>query len=347
MMEDNALYHIVIVEDVRSILWAIKDYLISETNYNILVAENCEEAEKILFEYKANKRLIHLLVTDIHLPDGLGLSLVNTYKTHMPHVQVALITSYDINNYINYVYKHQIDQVISKQSDMNLKYIKVTIDKLLSKRIFGVQHYFSDIQILSPQESPKYLYGFHSLHNKILYTKEIRSSRERSKWVNKIGKQLAMCSNFSEASVVLTLEEISLNAMIHAPRNKDKTMKYARKMYKHFFPHTKHLTLERSDYFYLQYGYYDNWVIIACLDLQGNLTKQDILYRLNRHISVDHSTNVPYGLMDTHGRAFLLLRESLTKLIINIQKNQKSEIICLYNTSQNTVYKDISIFEIE
>lgn len=334
-------YSILIVEDAESILLAIKDYLMSW--YDIIEANSYALAMQKIIDARENKNRIDLIISDINLPDKNGFDLLKKCRTILPGVKTALITSYDINEYIEFIQKEEIDQVISKHSQLNLFDIKVMAYKLLTQDIFGVQKYFEDIKVYFPTETKSEEHP----SNREVFSVTIKSSAERIYWMNQIAQLMIDRKNVSEAMIRLVLDEVTTNAMVRAAKHTDGTYKYqAHIEEKDILRPDDDIVLNEEDYFVLQYGFYDDWVIIAAIDPQGSLKKQEILYRLKRHIEINEKTGVPYGFTDTHGRGIFLLREHLSNLIFNIHRDHKTEVICLYHTRKEIPYKNISIFEL-
>ena len=336
-------HHILIVEDSESILLVLRDYLISK--FEISVASSFLDAQKLIETYHKTNKNLDFLITDIHLIDGFGFDLMNICKQYYSNIKIALITSYNINEYMNLIYQYDITHVLSKHSSISLKFIEVMLHKVLTKDILGIQKYFPDITLSFPNDDHHLA---PELQNRVLYDVTIKSPNMRYDWSDTISKLLSKHTSSPETFFKLIIDEISINAMIRAPKNKDGSYKFQTRIESDdtLIPN-ENIVLSTEDYFLIRYGCYDDWIIIICQDFYGGLSKHEILYRLSRHIVTDSSTGLPEGLPDSHGRGFFLLREHLTHLIVNIHKGQKSEIICLYNTKQNLPYKDIAIFEIE
>ena len=218
------------------------------------------------------------------------------------------------------------------------------LDKILTSDIFGIQKYFSNMKVYYPLEIPTNK----SPNNKELLSVTIHSPEDRIYWVNKITNIFHTIMNIPKTFTKLILEEITINAMLKAARYDDQTYKFQEKVegIDHLIS-KKNIQFSEEDYFIIQYGMYNNFMILVCQDHHGTLRRKEILYRLKRHITINAKTGLPNGLYDSHGRGFFLLRERLTSLIVNIRKNHKTEIICLYNKKHDTVYKNISVFEIE
>ena len=122
-----------LVEDVESIQLAIRDFLFSR--YDVQVASNAEQALMTL----AMSPDIELLITDVKLPEMNGFELGRLARKLRPEIPIIIITSYDVNEFIDIIREHGFAQVITKHGRMSLREIEVTIDKMLSGDIFGVQ----------------------------------------------------------------------------------------------------------------------------------------------------------------------------------------------------------------
>ena len=338
----NQQHSLLVVEDVESILIAIRDYLFSD--FEVVACANCDCAKKAIDKKKEAGSTFDLLITDIYLQDGTGFDLIIYCKKRFLKTKFALITAYDTLDYIDFIYEHQISNVISKHSNLSLKYIYTTACKLLSSEIFGVEKYFPKVKVLFPSEMPPEA----GLKNRILYSVNIHSIREKSDWGDRISKLFKQEMGIPDSFSKLIYDEITTNAIYRAPRHEDGKYKFQKKDAKtDRIIQKEDIRLEKEDHFIVQYGYFDEFMILVCQDNYGSLLKKEVLYRIRRHLKTSPETGLPLGLSDYHGRGFFLLREQLTNLIINIKRTKKTEIICLYNKDYNTPYKNMSIFEID
>jgi len=329
---------ILLVEDVESIQFAIRDFLFSR--YDVQVASNAEEALMAL----AMGPDIDLIITDIKLPQMNGFEMGRLARRLKNNIPIIIITSYDINEFIDTIREMGFSQVVTKHGRMSLKEIEVTIDKMLSKDIFGVTKYFPALRRvdISCETFPK------PLQNKTLYSTRIRSLRERSEISERIAAQFKSQKKASEATIKLVLDEITSNAMFRAPITDSGEFKYQTKISENdtLLTH-QDIVLDEEDHFELQFGIHDEWIIMVCIDPHGRLTQKEILYRLHRHLTIDTSTKLPVGLHDSHGRGIFLLREHLSSVVFNIHRDMKTEVICLQNMAASQAYKNISIYEIQ
>jgi len=341
-MNKLSKYHILLVEDVESILLAIRDYLISF--FEVTVVRSSEEAKEKIDEFISEDKKIDLIISDIHLPGESGIELLIYIRNLLPDTKTALITSYDINDFIDYIQRETIDQVISKHYQMSLHDIMVMSKKLITNEIFGIEKYFEGIKVYYPTEIKNKL----EPSNREIFSVTIKNSKDRIYWTDKIAEILEKERNVPDFLTKLVLDEVTTNAMIRAPKFSDGSYKYQKQNTKNdtLIPNDE-IELDEEDYFIVQYGFYDNWVLLNCIDPHGNLRKKEVLYRLQRHISINQKTGLPDGLGDSHGRGIFLLREHLTHLVFNIERSKKTEVLCMINQKQELQYKNISIYEIE
>ena len=331
-------YSLLVVESVESILIAIRDYLISD--FDIVTCSNCKSAKEAI--KKKIDSTFDLLITDTYFPDGTGFDLVLYCKEHLPETKYILTTAHDPLDHIDFICEHQVSNVISKHSNLSLRYIYATACKLLTSEIFGVEQYFPELKVLYPSEMPPE----DSLENRILYSVNIHSIKEKSDWGDRISNLFKQKIGIPDHFSKLIFDEITTNAIYRAPRLEDGNYKFQEKDPKtDKLIQKENIKLEREDHFIIQYGYYDDFMILVCQDNHGTLYKKEVLYRLQRQSKSSPETGLPLGLSDYHGRGFFLLREQLTSLVINIKRNRKTEIICLYNKDRNMPYKNISVFE--
>ncbi|MCB1201145.1 MAG: response regulator [Leptospiraceae bacterium] len=335
-------YKVLLIEDAESIMLAIRDYL--RPFFRLQSAGGIQEALEAYKAALAENDAFHLVIADINLPDGRAFELVKEMRKLNRHCKYILITAYNINFYIETIREHEIDQVITKHSQLSLHDIYVTAYKTLTKDIFGLNKYFKDLHVLFSAEQP----GEVVLENKFLYSTVIRSSQDRDFWSDAVADVFKTQAGLSQAISKLVIDEITMNAMVRAPQNDDGSFRYQKRISGRdiLVPENK-VNLHPEDYFIFQYGIYDDWAIFCCQDPQGTLRKKEILYRLKRHLAVTEDTGLPEGAGDPHGRGIFLLREHLTHLVFNIQRDRKTEIICLYNMKNDLPYKNISIYEIE
>ncbi|MCC6275703.1 MAG: response regulator [Leptospiraceae bacterium] len=334
-MDVNPKRKVLIVEDIHSIREAIVDLL--STEYDIFSAENYDSAIQVLESQK-----IDLVITDIRMPGKSGLDLINTIKGHYSETLYALMTAYNINDYIHFAYEHGIWNIIPKYSFLDIRLISIMVRKLLTKDIFGIEKYFpKDFRLIENGTKP----GFEpSPENGVIF-KTVKSDKERSDICNKIGKFLQ--NKGAPMVIQQVLEELTSNAMIRAPRDSHGNSKYQYELpSRDLIVPLKSIQLSEKDFFEIGYGIYKGTYILVVRDHFGSLQKEEVLRRLDRHISINEETGLPLGLADSHGRGLYICREVSDHLIFNIKPNFQTEIITLIEESDNKSYKALSIYEV-
>jgi len=332
---------ILLVEDAESILIAMNDYLTNK--FLVSACNNMDSAVCEIDKSIESGKFFDLVVSDIRLKESSGFDLVRYVKEKSPRTRVALITAYEINDFINYIYDESIDQVITKHSNLSLHDIQVMANKLIYGDIFGVDKYFPDIKVFFPSEMKNSIVP----GNRQMFSLVLKSTEDKRYWMNIIAKMMYEKKKAPVSVIKLILDEIITNAMVRAPVHEDGDYKYQVKTAgADILKPLDNIVLDEEDFVLLQYGIYDDWIILACQDPHGTLRKKEILYRLHRQLSKDPKTKLPIGIQDSHGRGIFLLREHLTSLVFNIQKDKKTEVLAFYHTSETQPYKNISIYEI-
>ncbi|MDD5675534.1 MAG: ATP-binding protein, partial [Chitinivibrionales bacterium] len=131
--------------------------------------------------------------------------------------------------------------------------------------------------------------------------------------------------------VRILLEELITNAVYHAPVDGNGQEKYSK---------LSAVTLEEREAVKITLGNDAEKYGVAVLDTSGKLTKEQVLFWLDRHIHGE-------GIMDEHGRGLHMSRMYADRLIINIKKDAATEVIVLnYLDEKYKGYKPLYINEI-
>ncbi|MFN3605180.1 MAG: response regulator transcription factor [Leptonema sp. (in: bacteria)] len=311
----NKKFSILIVDDIESIRVAIFDFL--KTDYNVFVAENGKEAIEIL-----SRSPIDMILSDVRMPDMDGLTLIRKVQKEFPKVRYALITAYNVNDYIAYARKYKIWNIIPKTSFLDLEFIRTMIYKLLTDDIFGFHQYFKDIRICSAKLSEIYkLYKNNVSYfpEKTLYELKIQSEEEREK-VADLAYQLLLKQNAPKILRII-IEELTLNARDYGSMN-------------YLIP------------FQFSFGIYENKFLIGVKDYRGILNFNEVLYRLERNVTFDKD-GLPFSINDEHGRGLFIVRENLDHLIVNIEENRETEILGILESDNQFRNKTISMYKIK
>ena len=306
--------NILIADDIESIRFAIKDFL--ESEYNIFEAESGLEALKILENHP-----IDFIISDIRMPGMGGLELIQHVRKKYPNTQYALMTAYNVNDFIEYAREENIWNIIPKSSNLDLRFIKVMIEKILSSDIFGIEKYFPEIQKNSLTFENLIDKKFNLAKN-TLYSLPAMDIKRCDIACDTIGDVMIRAECPSVIRQVI--DELVSNALGHPAEKKIDV----------------HNSVEIS------FGKTGNKYAISILDHHGLLDREEIIYRIERHVKLDKN-GLPIGISDSHGRGLFISRENLDHLIFNIDKNKKTEVIGIISKDANSKNKSLTIYQIE
>jgi CheY-like chemotaxis protein/anti-sigma regulatory factor (Ser/Thr protein kinase) len=289
---ENQKEVILLVDDELEIRQMILDYLRENENYIVFEAASGAEALEVL-----SREHIDLVLSDINMPAMRGFDLLKEVRDRYPAVKRVLITAYNVEDYFEMAMKYDIGNIFVKTSPFNFAELSSILNKLLRNDIFGLHHYFEpDVQ------SSQY---------------RILSSRNLDKDAMKI---VEMIGDKEEANrLELVIVELLTNAIFYGIRNEIPDRK---ETWEHDFVLTEdeaiRVTIARDS---------EKYAVSIC-DVGGRLKKTDVLYWLNRQNSRDQN-GLPVGLYDSHGRGLFIARRYIDRLIINIDKARRTEVIII------------------
>lgn len=277
-----------------------------ETLFDVYTAEDAGKAFAIL-----EKTPVDLLISDINMPGMKGFELIKIVKEKYPHTKTALITAYNVNDYIRMAKENDISNIITKSTPFNFSEFKSIVYNLVTEKILGLQQYM--------------LPDFHLLGEYTIVNSSQIGPTEESV-IQKIAE-----FHTPDPSVNILLEELITNAVYHAPVDEYGNEKYEK--------HTR-VTLEQSEAVKVYIGKDSEKYGVSVVDTSGKLTKQQVLYRIDRHIHGE-------GLLDENGRGLHMTRIYSDRFIINIRKNEVTEAIFMnYLSDKYKGYKPLYINEI-
>lgn len=298
------MHKVLIVDDEKAIRMMLLDYL--ENRYSVSVAENAEVALSILAKEKFD-----LVISDINMPGMNGPMLLREIKTRYPDTKTALITAYNIDDYIRSIKDVSVTNIIPKTVPFNFAELDSIVEGLLTGNIFGLPRYLqSDCQIIS--------------NYCIKSTKEARDIRELiiELFLEKFG---------TAGDMKLILDEIITNAIYHAPINELGEEKY---------PEFTDVELAPDEYVYVECGFDNEKYGVAICDRMGHLKKETVLLKIGRQITGE-------GLLDDSGRGIHMSRLFADRMIINIDPNKKTEVILMnYFSHKYRGYKPLYVNEL-
>ncbi len=300
-MDTQRKYSILIVDDEIAIRTMLADFL--EDKYDIHTAENGELGLSL-----CKKRSFDMVISDVNMPVMKGPEFLHEVKKFLPKAVVALITAYNIDSYVHIARQYDICNIIPKTTPFNFIELELLIEGLLTKNIFGLSRY------LLPEHT-------------MLESFCIRSSLE-AKTVREAVTDMFTGKLGDAGNMKLILDEIITNAIYHAPAFPDGTKKYQEFAEVHLKP---------EEYVHLECGHDAEKYGISVVDNMGRLTKDIVLYRIDRQITGE-------GILDDSGRGIHMSRLFSDRMIINIAPKMKTEIILMnYFSHKYRGYKPLYI----
>lgn len=297
-------FKILIVDDEKAIRLMLMDFL--EDHYDVETAENGHAALDLL-----NQKSFDLVISDINMPGMSGPELLREVKSKFPGTKTALITAYNVDDYIKIAKEEIISNIIPKTVPFNFAELESIIYGLLTGEIFGLSKY------LLPQ------------HEKI-FSSQITSS-QMGREIREQIIEIFMKRFGTAGDMKLILDEIITNAIYHAPSNSDGSEKYQE---------FEEITLQPDEYVYIECGYDNEKYGVSVTDQKGRLTKETVLYKINRQITGE-------GLLDDSGRGIHMSRLFADRLIINVAPKRKTEVILMnYFSHKYRGYKPLYINEL-
>ncbi len=257
------------------------------------------------------KKPVDLVITDINMPGIKGYELINIIRTRYPQTINILITAYNVDDYIRMAKKHNITNILSKTTPFNFTELKTLIQSLFDKKIFGIERHLS-----TGRNILKHYLVKKSSEAKLIREEIVKLFEDRYGTVK---------------DLKLVLDEIMTNAIYHGPQTKE-----GKEKYKEF----ANVNLQPNEYVEITCASDEEKYGVSIIDNGGKLRKETILYKIDRHINAE-------GILDESGRGIHMSRLFSDRLIINIQKDQKTEIIVFnYIQDQYKGYKPLTINEI-
>jgi DNA-binding NarL/FixJ family response regulator len=289
-------FNILIVDDESVIRDKLSQYLSQyhDAPYELAVrvASDASSARDAMAEEVAD-----LVISDINMPNETGFELVDFIKKTYPDTKTALITAYQVDDYIRTAKEIGVYNVIAKASPFDFDELSCVVNALLvPDSAFGLAQY------LEPETA--------------LETCLITSSAEIMTVFNKLRAFLNRHTEDTADDLTSALIEAITNAVYHSAILPDGGRKYVK---------GQHIeALEPHEYVTVSFGFDRNRLGVSILDQGGRLTPEDVLYWIERHISGS-------GIMDTHGRGVYLIHTLVDRLIVNIQAGRRTELVILHH----------------
>ena len=308
---DKQQFTILVVDDEPEMREMIANYLEDMEGYSVLTAENGIDAlERVL---PANR--VDLVLSDINMPRMKGFELLNEVQTRYPGVKRVLITAYNVEDYLELALNHDLGNIFVKTTPFNFKELSTMLYSLLTNDVFGPARYFGAGT-----------------------AQEVLPITRSDNLVNHAQKVLSLVPDRARAKKLeLVIVEMLTNAIFYGIRKEDPQDKDS-------WDHDFELSGEETVTMTVMVD--AEKYAISIIDKGGRLSKKDILYFLNRQSSKGDD-GLPIGIMDSHGRGLFIARKYIDRLIVNIEKGFKTEVIIInYLSNVYQGYKPLFINEI-
>jgi CheY-like chemotaxis protein len=281
--------NILLVDDEPDFLDIIGEFLTDE-GYTVTTAANASEALAFL-----DAEPFDLLLSDINMPGMKGYELLAEASRRQPTLRRALITAYDVRDYLNYAKNYNIGNIITKTTPFNFEEVRILVRNIMTGDVFGLDRY---------------------IHAPINTVSIVRAD-EIEKVINTVVSTLP--TPLQQRKMRQSLGEIAVNAFFYGARNE----RGDRKDRWEFDGE-----LEKADEVTVSWACDEEKCGAAVCDKKGRLTKKDILYWLERN-TTKGADGLSIGLMDEHGKGMFIARETIDRFIVNIDPGKMTEIILI------------------
>jgi CheY-like chemotaxis protein len=298
---------ILLVDDEVDFLDVLSEFLMDE-GYRVIVARDGREAlEKLSLEK------FDLLLSDINMPGMKGFELIKEACRLYPDMKSALITAYDVRDYL-YMAKHYgIGNIITKTTPFNFEEVRLLVKNILTEDVFGLD---------------RYMHG-------VVHSAKIRSTSQIEGMIQTIVTEMPDMRHKRKFRQVLN--EIIINAVYYGAKRE-------RGDRKDQWPLV--VELSPSEEILIQWGTDEEKAGVAVRDQKGILTKEEVLYWLERNTTKGEN-GISVGLLDEHGKGLFISRETIDRFIMNVKKGHTTEIVMLnYHEGLYDGYRPLWIQEL-
>ncbi|MBD3390948.1 MAG: response regulator [Chitinivibrionales bacterium] len=280
---------ILLVDDEVDFLDVVGEFLEDE-GYEMTTAENGRQALAIL-----ERQTFDLLLSDINMPGMKGFELLREAAARYPAMRRALITAYDVRDYLYMAKNYDIGNIITKTTPFNFDEIRVLLRTILTGDIFGLGHYIKGT----------------------IHTKTIRQAGEIEDAVTTIAE--SMEEDEHKRKFRQALGEIVVNAFFYGARDERGDQKDKWEFGAELSPREAVIVSWGSD---------AEKTGASVTDQKGRLTKKEVLYWLERN-TTKGSDGLSLGLLDEHGKGLYIARETIDRFIVNVEKGKRTEAVMI------------------
>lgn len=252
------MYSILIVDDDAQVCRILHD-LFTHEGYKTDTAGNGQIALEMIQTSEPD-----LIISDIQMPVMDGFELLKIVRRDYPHIKHVMMTSFDIDQYIEHIQLHNVGNVLAKGSDFSLSEVAAYIRALLGGDIFGLKRYF-----------PK----------SVIYHDSVKSYAEAKMMYPEIIQCIPRKQGFF---LEIALDELISNAIFHGalevsalPREK----------------WSDEMVIPGDDSVKIAWASDSEKIGISIEDPSGKLKKMDVLKWLNTYRQVDGSEEHGRGFL--------------------------------------------------
>jgi DNA-binding NarL/FixJ family response regulator len=304
---DMADYKVLFVDDEDYIRSMLSAYF--KDKFSVMDTADCAATA---LEMLASGPRYDLVVSDINMPGMDGPDFLTEVQARYPDVKRALLTSSNIDDYVTFARAGAVSSIIPKTVPFNFDEIEDIIMGLLTGEIFGPERYLRR--------------GEGKLIEKYCIKSSSEARAARDAIVELVGTRFG-----SSGDTKIVLDEILMNAIYHAPTRAGGLEKYSQ---------FSEVELEPSEYVFVELGHDTEKYAVSVLDKCGALTRDIVLDKLHRQITGE-------GFMDESGRGLHMCRLFADRLVINIERNKRTEVIIMnYIGGKYRGYKPLYINEV-
>jgi CheY-like chemotaxis protein len=300
---------ILVVEDEELMREFISEFLI-EQGYRVHGAEDADAALHDILPHTA----VDMIITDINMPGMKGYELLDKVRQQYPDVIRVLMTAYNIEDYLDIAFKHSVENIFAKTTPLNTNELSRLVRTLLAGDIFGIGKHF---------DAPPVQYG------------RVTSPQNIEKDVTTIMQRLP--DNAHNSKFKLVLYEIMVNALFYGATSQSPTERDSWDF---------EFKLPEDHAVQVEYACDHEKYGVSITDYGGKLTKNDVLYWLSRQRKAQDGSE-PDVLFESHGRGLFISRNFIDRMIINIERGKRTEIILMnYREVPYKGFKPLYINEI-
>jgi CheY-like chemotaxis protein len=280
---------ILLVDDEIDFLDVIGEFLEDE-GYEVVPAASGTAALRVLASDHFD-----LLLSDINMPGMKGFELLAEAAVRYPRLKRALITAYDVRDYLNMARDYDIGNIITKTTPFNFDELGLLVRNILTGEVFGLERYVRGE----------------------VHTTSIRRADQIEDTIAEVMDHID--EEYHKRKFRLALGEIVINAFFYGARDERGDRKSTWRFDGELSPDEEIRVYRARD---------EEKVGVAVRDRKGRLSKKEVLYWLERN-TTKRPDGLAEGIMDDHGKGLYITRETIDRFIINIEPGRCTEVVML------------------